>query len=337
MGYIAYAIPVFLLSIALEAAAARARGERLYALDDSIANLGTGVLNQLAGLLLAGAVAVVYGKLYALAPFPLREGSAAGWIAGFFAVELAYYWNHRFSHEVNVLWAVHVVHHQSEEYNLSVALRQAALSGLSSWPFYAPIGLLGVPPKAFYVMAAVSQLYQFWIHTRLIGRLGPLEAFLNTPSHHRVHHGRNPQYIDRNYGAILIVWDRLFGTFEPEGEAVDYGVKQPPAGKNPVWANVDYWAELWRLTREARNWSERLLVWLKYPGWRPTGAAPTPAFELPDTARWAMSVALGGLVVSIAALFLLYFVPRGPALTAGACLIGALVLLLGRALDEAAA
>src|SRR6185436_19175726 len=149
---------------------------------------------------------------------------AAG-VAAFLLVDLAYYCSHRTSHGVNLLWAGHVVHHSSEEYNLAVALRQSSLHGLFTWVFYLPLALAGIPPETYLVCYALNLVYQFWIHTQAVGRLGRLtELVMNTPSHHRVHHGRNPRYLDRNHAGVFIIWDRLFGTFEPETERVVYGL-----------------------------------------------------------------------------------------------------------------
>jgi sterol desaturase/sphingolipid hydroxylase (fatty acid hydroxylase superfamily) len=187
------------------------------------------------------------------------------WTVAFLGVDLVYYWWHRASHRVNALWAAHIVHHQSEDYNLAVALRQAALTPLTHMPFSLPLALLGVPPLIAGTCGAISTLYQFWIHTETVGRLGPLEAVLNTPSHHRVHHARNPGYLDRNYGAILIVWDRVFGTFVAETERPHYGITTPLRSFNPLWAQLHYWVDLVGFSRAARSWRDRLAVWLEPP------------------------------------------------------------------------
>ena len=194
-------------------------------------------------------------------------------------MDFFYYWFHRWSHEVNAGWAAHIVHHQSEEMNLAVALRQSVFQGALSWVFYLPLALVGFPPAMFLTVSALNTLYQFWIHTRAIGKLGPLEWVLNTPSHHRVHHGRNPKYIDRNHAGSLIVWDRMFGTFQEEEEEPVYGITRPLASWNPVWANFHYWAELWRTARRATRLQDRFRIFWKPPGWRPEelgGYEPAP-------------------------------------------------------------
>jgi sterol desaturase/sphingolipid hydroxylase (fatty acid hydroxylase superfamily) len=269
-SYIVLAIPVFFLLIGIEVLAARLLERDYYRLNDSIADLSCGILQQLfevfaKGLIFGGYVWVYESHRFATLP----SGSALVWVAGFLGVDFLYYWFHRTSHEVSAVWATHVVHHQSEEYNLAVALRQGSFQSSMSWVFYLPLALAGLPPLVFLTLSSINTLYQFWIHTRLIGRLGPLEAVFNTPSHHRVHHGRDPKYIDRNHGGTLIVWDRLFGTFQAEEEEPVYGITRPLASWNPVWANFHVWAELLELARRARRWRDRLRVFVARPGWRP--------------------------------------------------------------------
>jgi len=278
--YSGLAGPVYLLLIAVELLVARRRGARVYRLDDAINDVSTGILMQLlvlgfGGLIVAGYVGVYEG-------FRVTEWSpqqATSWIACFLAVDFAYYWFHRLSHEVNFLWAAHVVHHQSEDYNLAVALRQSALQPFFSAFFYLPLAVLGFPPLVFFTCSAANTIYQFWLHTQLIGRLGPLEAVLVTPSHHRVHHGRNPLYIDRNHGGSFIVWDRLFGTFQREEEEVVYGITKPLASWNPIWANLHYWVELFQSARATRALGDKLRVFFAAPGWYPQdqgGPQPPP-------------------------------------------------------------
>jgi len=159
------------------------------------------------------------------------------------------------------------VHHQSEDYNLAVALRQSITTGWSSLPFYVPLALLGVPPVVFAITHALSTLYQFWIHTQLVGKLrGPVAWILNLPEHHRVHHAVNPQYLDKNYGATLIVWDRLFGTYVAEEEPCVYGITKPLASYNPLWAQVHYFVDLVRRSARLRGF-DRARVWLASPAW----------------------------------------------------------------------
>jgi hypothetical protein len=164
------------------------------------------------------------------------------------------------------------VHHQSNDYNLAVALRQAVLAGFTSWVFYLPLAFV-LPPEIFVTSKAINLIYQFWIHTRAIGRLGPLEWFMNTPSHHRVHHGMNAKYVDRNYAGIFIIWDRLLGTFQVEEEEPVYGTLRPYRSWNPVWAQLDGWAHLWSVSKQARGF-DKLRVWFMPPEWTPAGVEP---------------------------------------------------------------
>jgi sterol desaturase/sphingolipid hydroxylase (fatty acid hydroxylase superfamily) len=276
-NYIALAIPFFLVAMGAELLAARARRRRVYRLQDAIADLGCGVGQQVTMVFGGASLVAAYAWLHGHSGWRFPEGSPWPWVVAFVWVDLAYYWWHRLSHQVNFLWAVHAVHHQSEDYNLAVALRQAVGSAFTSFPFYAPMAFLGVPTVAYVGMVSLSTLYQFWIHTELVGKLGPLELFLNTPSAHRVHHAVNPRYLDRNYAAVLVVWDRLFGTYAEERERPVYGVTKPIRSFNPVWAQAQAWAEI---AAKARRLSglDRLRIWWSSPAWSP-GGAPLPSEE----------------------------------------------------------
>jgi alkylglycerol monooxygenase len=267
---IAFAVPVFMGLFGLEVWAARRGGRPWVRFADSMSDLSCGIMQQVLKMFLvvltAGAYIWVEDRVGLL---DLSASDPWVWVATFFGVDLCYYWFHRLSHQINFLWAAHVVHHQSEEYNLSVALRQSALQPGFSWLFYIPLAVLGVPPLVFFVHVSVNTLYQFWIHTRAIGRMGPLELILNTPSHHRVHHGQNPQYIDKNHAGTLIVWDKLFGTFEPEDEPVVYGITEPTDSFNPFWVNLHTWVLTAQRAARTRRWRDKLLLFLKPPGWLP--------------------------------------------------------------------
>jgi sterol desaturase/sphingolipid hydroxylase (fatty acid hydroxylase superfamily) len=278
--YIALAGPVFFVLIAIELWVGHRRRQSYYRLNDAVNDISTGILMQLTTLFFKGVILAGYFAISAnFRLFDLSAGRPWVWVACFLGVDLAYYWFHRLSHEINFLWAAHVVHHQSEDYNLAVALRQSSLQPFFSAVFYWPLALLGFPPLVFLACSAFNTLYQFWLHTRAIGTLGPLEAVLVTPSHHRVHHGRNPLYIDRNHGGTFIVWDRLFGTFQKEEEEVVYGITKPLASWNPVWANLHYWVELFETARRTRHPLDRIRTFLKPPGWFPAdlgGFQPPP-------------------------------------------------------------
>ena len=269
MDAIALAIPFFFMLIALELAWSAWSGRQVYRFNDFIANMGCGIGSQVVGAFTKAVIFAAYLWTYEHARIFTIEASALTWIAAFLLVDLLYYWFHRLSHEVNFLWAAHIVHHQSEEYNLSVALRQSWWQGLFSWWFYIPLAVLGIHPILIVTVGAVNTLYQFWIHTKAVDRLGPLEWLFNTPSHHRVHHGSDPKYIDRNHAGTLIIWDKLFGTFQREEEEPVYGITTPLGTWDPLRANFHYWGDLFDLAGRTTRWPDKLRVFLKPPGWRP--------------------------------------------------------------------
>ena len=270
MQLIVASIPLFFILIGIEILAARIFERRVYRFADSFVDLGCGMIEQLLGVLVKTALFGGYLTLYAKARLlDLSQESWAVFVTCFVAVDFLYYWFHRMSHEIGAFWAAHSVHHQSEEYNLSVALRQGAFQSFFSWVFYLPLAIVGFAPATFLTCSALNTLYQFWIHTRLIGQLGPIEWILNTPSHHRVHHGRNPRYIDRNHAGVFIIWDRMFGTFVPETDEPVYGVVKPLMSTNPLWANFASWADLWSVAVRSSRWPDRLRPLLAPPGWRP--------------------------------------------------------------------
>lgn len=269
VDYIALSVPVFFILIGIELAWNFYKKLNYYRFNDSIANLSQGIGQQLTGIFMK--TALFFGYKYIFENWRLFDlpQSIWIWIILFIGVDFFYYWFHRMSHQVNALWAAHIVHHQSEEYNLTVALRQSWFQGWFSWVFYLPLALVGFDPIMFLTLSSFNTLYQFWIHTRAIKSMGPLEWILNTPSHHRVHHGSNPKYIDRNHAGTLIIWDRIFGTFQKEEEEVYYGITTPLASWNPVWANVHYWDELLKTARQSPRWMDKINVFLKPPGWFP--------------------------------------------------------------------
>lgn len=251
MELISIAIPFFLLSIALESAynywqrAQRVKDRSFYRLNDSINDLSMGIVSQICSLFLQGAVLGIYWNFYHYFHiFDLSSNDAHTWFLTFFAVDLSYYFFHRFSHERNILWATHVPHHQSEEFNFSVALRQGAIEEWGSIWFKLPWAIVGIPLDIFFIGVALNTIFQFFVHTRFIKKLGPIEWVFNTPSHHRVHHACNPKYLDCNYGGMLIVWDRLFGTFVEEEEEPVFGLVSPLQSWDPVYANTHYFSKI---------------------------------------------------------------------------------------------
>jgi sterol desaturase/sphingolipid hydroxylase (fatty acid hydroxylase superfamily) len=284
---ITWATPVFFLLIGIELLAAKLRGRAAYASNDAVNSIGLGVISQIVGVFSKLLTFGIYAWCVEhLALFALPEDSLWVWVGALLLYDFCYYWLHRGGHRVNILWAAHVVHHQSERYNLSTALRQTGSGVLLGWLFYLPLAVLGVPLKVFVVVALIDLLYQFWVHTEQINRLGWFDRVFCSPSNHRAHHAVNDRYLDRNYGGILIVWDRLFGTFveEDDNDPPVYGTRSPLRSWNPLWANAEvYWhtaVDAWH----ARRWRDKLLLWLKPPGWRPADVAarfPKPDFVMP--------------------------------------------------------
>lgn len=239
------AIPIFAALIALEANWARIRGtDHFTDRKDTRTNIILGFGSTAFGALFGLFAGYIYLLSYDLAPYKFPADAWWTWVILFFVDDLAYYVFHRVSHETRLFWNFHVVHHSSEEYNLSVAVRQSWFSGLLHWIFYAPVMLLGFAPWMFLLVHGFNLIYQFWIHTKSIKTLGPLEWILNTPSHHRVHHGVNNPYLDRNYAGVLIIWDRLFGSFVTETETPRYGIIKPIKSYNPLWINTHGWVEM---------------------------------------------------------------------------------------------
>jgi sterol desaturase/sphingolipid hydroxylase (fatty acid hydroxylase superfamily) len=279
MDLIALAVPFFLLALLVELAVDRRRGSGLYRANDAINSLSAGTLSTTIGYFTKLLPLIAWGFVLenlAIIDMPLSwfdasPRGAALWIIAALAWDFCYYWFHRFSHEISVLWAAHAVHHQSEDYNLSTALRQTSTGFIFGWIFYVPLFVIGFPLEVLVTVNAVNLIYQFWVHTQVIRRMGVLDRILVTPSNHRVHHAQNERYIDKNYGGMLILWDRLFGTFEDErdDDPVIFGVRKPLANWNPFWANLQVYDYLLFDARHARRWRDKLGLWFRRTGWRP--------------------------------------------------------------------
>ena len=285
MDFILSAVPFFFVLIAAELLADRWRGVSNYRVADAINSMSTGVLSTTTGLLTKGVGWLTYGfALEHVALFKLSAESIWVWVFAFVLYDFCYYWLHRMGHERNILWAAHSVHHQSEEYNLSTALRQTSTGFLLGWIFYLPMAVLGVPLLVFVSVAALNLLYQFWVHTRHIPKLGWFEWFFVSPSNHRAHHAQNALYMDRNYGGVFIIWDRLFGSFQEEddNEPVIFGVTTPLASWNPLWANVQFYVQLWNDARRAESPWDKLRIWFMRTGWRPADVAAKYPMHKPD-------------------------------------------------------
>jgi sterol desaturase/sphingolipid hydroxylase (fatty acid hydroxylase superfamily) len=250
-GIAALAIPVLIIALAIELVVSGfVRRDRHYDRKDTFTNLALAVGNTLVGKAWGPLAFAAYllGARVRLFDVPMQ--AAWAWALLFLGDDLCYYWSHRAAHRLPLLWASHQVHHTSRRFNLSVGARNSWTGGVLDWVFWMPLAVLGFPPAAIVAMQGISLSWQFLVHAAYGGRLGPLGLVLNTPSHHRVHHGRNPQYLDRNFGGTLIVWDRLFGTFRAEREPVDFGtVVEPLRPYNPLFIAFSGWAALLRRSR----------------------------------------------------------------------------------------
>jgi len=277
-----YAIPFFVLLLALEYLSfrqVRDENEGLIGYDprDTRTSLTMGLGNVAINFVWKFAVLAAYVAVYELTPLRLSPDDWWVWVLLFFADDLSYYWFHRISHESRAFWASHVVHHSSRHYNLSTALRQTWVP-MTYFPFWLWLPAVGFEPWMVLLAQAWSLIYQFWIHTEKIRKLpGWFEAVFNTPSHHRVHHGVNEQYLDRNYAGILIIWDRLFGTYEPEGERVRYGLTTQLRTFRPVRVAFHEYIAMWHDLKRARRARDKLGVVFRGPGWTPPGVTETEA------------------------------------------------------------
>jgi len=263
------AIPIFLLFIIVEYFATRKNHPEYYRLNDALTNLNIGVSHLLFKLLTTGLMLGAY--VLVLKNFAvLHLTGVLAYVVVLVLFDFCFYWAHRIGHEVNLFWGAHVVHHQSEEYNLTVALRQSWIHSLLAFIFFLPIAFLGVDVLTLGICASINSFFQFWIHTKAIDRMPKwFEAIFNTPSHHRVHHGVNPKYIDKNHAGMFIIWDRLFGTYQEEIEEPTYGVTTQLQSWNPAWANVEYYVTMFKNAKRFSLVKDKLRYIFAKPGWQP--------------------------------------------------------------------
>ncbi len=263
-------IPIFFLAMFIEYGYTHLKKQERYRFNDTITNLNIGIGNQVFSLFSKGILLGVYISFYenyALLEIPI---TTLNFILTIFVYDFLFYWAHRWGHEINFFWGAHSVHHQSEEYNLSVALRQSWFHDMIAFFIFLPAPILGFPPELFFPALLLGTLYQFWIHTETIDKLPrPIEFFFNTPSHHRVHHAVNPKYIDKNHAAIFIIWDKMFGTFKAEEERPTYGITTQLKSWNPTWANTHYYIDLWNYAKQLPRWRDRLKLLFARPGHLP--------------------------------------------------------------------
>ena len=272
MNFVPYAVPVFLVLIVLEYCWGWLNGNITYRINDSLNSLSLGLLSVATKFIFLSVGYIVFAKIeldYSLGLFD--SDNAGHWVVALLVYDFFYYWFHRVSHERQFFWGSHVVHHQSEDFNLSTALRQTSTSMFTTWIFYVPCFVLGMPIGMYISIASAHLIYQFWVHSQHIPKLGVLELVLITPSNHRVHHAQNAQYIDKNYGGLFIIWDRLFGTFkeEDEQESPIYGIRTPLQSWNPAWANIHIFVTMVSDAWRTRLWRDKLRIIGAKTGWRP--------------------------------------------------------------------
>lgn len=272
--------PLFFVFVATEWFIAKKRGLEVYEVSDAIANMSAGIAERLFDFFWAIILFFTYAWIHQnVAPFHIPTNPVT-WFLCLVAYDFLYYWYHRLGHEVNAMWAIHILHHQSEQYNLTVASRQSGLQAIAKSFFFAPLALVGFAPSMAFSVFVAAGAWGFFVHTRLINRLGFLEHFMVTPSLHRVHHGRNEIYLDKNYCGVFIIWDKLFGTYQPETEPVRYGITKRFVSRNAYWAVVHYWVELFERARRIPKLSDRIRLFFRSPNWR---APSEPAYEADTT------------------------------------------------------
>ena len=273
MDYVPYAVPFFLLAILIELTYGIIKKNNTYRLNDAISSLFMGSLRSANKLIIIGLGGYAFYLIETNnSLWRMDANSPLVWVFAFIVYDFFYYWFHRMSHERQIFWASHVAHHQSEDYNLSTALRQTGTGAFITWIFFIPVFLIGVPSYVFVSVASINLIYQFWVHSEHIPKLGWYEKFFVTASNHRVHHAQNENYIDKNYGGVFIIWDRMFGTYKEEdiSEAPIYGIRGKIDTFNPIWANLHIYVNMLQDIWSAKRWKEKAFVPFARTGWRPS-------------------------------------------------------------------
>jgi len=275
---ITFAVPVFLLLIVIEYCYGKYKGKNTYRLNDTFTSLSLGMISRYPTMLNLGmqSLIFVYISKY-LNVGLLSVKNPLTWIVAFLLYDLSYYWMHRMHHEIKILWATHSVHHHGEDFNLATALRQTSTGWLWKWIFYLPMIILGIPGEVFITVAGINLVYQFWVHTEHIGHLGFLEKIFITPMNHGIHHAKNKEYIDANYGGVFIIWDRIFGTYTARMPDVDpvYGTVSALQSWNPIWANFQIFTTMIKDTIKTKKYSDKVKVWFSKTYWRPDDCIET--------------------------------------------------------------
>lgn len=269
---ITFAVPVFFLMIIIEYCYGRFVGKDTYRLNDTFTSISLGMISRYPTMLNLGVQSLIFvyiGKYLNVGLLSMKNPLT--WIIAFLLYDLSYYWMHRMHHEIKILWATHSVHHHGEDYNLATALRQTSTGWLWKWIFYMPMIILGVPGEVFVTVAGINLVYQFWVHTEHIGHLGFLEKIFITPMNHGIHHAKNKEYIDANYGGVFIIWDRMFGTYTARLADVTpvYGTVSALKSFNPIWANTQVYTNMIRDTIKTKKLSDKIKIWYSRTYWRP--------------------------------------------------------------------
>lgn len=275
-----YIVPLAIIFIALEVGATLFYKNKLISFPEAIANFGTALGNQTTNVLVMIGVYYAYGWLYENFRLFTIELNWWSFILLLLGIDFIFYWVHRWGHEINILWAAHSPHHSAEEMNFFVAIRASVTQRLCSFLFFWPLALVGFQPKHIYAVSVIHLFIAFLHHTEYIRRLGWFEKYFTTPSHHRVHHGVNFPYLDKNYGEFLIIWDKMFGTFAEEKEKVIYGMYNHPKSWNPIKINFHYFIVLWRDAVAAEYWWDKIRIWFMPTGWRPRGLEKKEMIEI---------------------------------------------------------
>ena len=268
-----YAIPVFFLLIVIEFIYGLIVKNNTYRINDTFVSISIGLISRFPVILNLGFNAFLFtlaATTFNLKLLPLD--SWLTWVIAFLMYDLTYYIQHRMHHEIKILWATHVVHHHGEEYNLATALRQTSTGFLWKWMFYIPMMVIGIPAEVFATVGGINLLYQYWVHTEHIPKLGWIEKVFITPSNHRVHHAKNPEYIDANYGGVFIIWDRIFGTYIEEKDDIKpvYGTVKALNSWNPIWANFQVFYNMFLDSKRTKKLSDKFKVWYAPTYWRPS-------------------------------------------------------------------
>ena len=339
MDFVVYAVPFFILAMVLELIWGIRHKRNTYRVNDAVGSLFLGTLSQARRFITLGIGGYVYHLVAEHFSMAQMDAHSVGtWVLAMVLYDFCYYWLHRLGHERTILWAAHVAHHQSEDYNLSTALRQTSTGFLLGWIFYLPMFFIGVPAEVVVSVGSLNLIYQFWVHTEHVGKLGWYEWIFVTPSNHRVHHAQNERYLDRNYGGLFIIWDRLFGTYQEEldEDPPIYGIRGPLHSFNPVRALTHVYVDMFRDSWHARRWRDKLRVWVARTGWRPEDVEARFPRSKPDlenfrrfdppASLWVRSYALFQLV---AVVVLLAYLQAGLAedYLAGAILVLSMLLI----------